>query len=305
MFSCIWTIREYPCHVSSQNTMNNPVFGGGDPMLFFNRKSALEREWDELIKREEKYLSKRDDKKQSTLDRLLEEKVPDKLQSTLDVAFLKAFALVFEKGTGIIEKTYNADERKKNFSIDNYTDEMKQSRRTLKKFTRKANAAGTVNMLVSGAAGIGMGAAGVGIPDIPFFTAMLLRNVYQIAISYGYGYRSAGEQHFILMVIEGAVSFGEDARRIDEDINTYIDRKVLPTAEECEAQLKRTASALSNELLYMKFLQGIPIIGAVGGAYDVVYMKKISEYAKLKYNRRLLLRKKKSKEDREKRKKFL
>ena len=273
-------------------------------MLFFNRKSALEREWEELLKKEEKYLSKRDNKKQSALDRLLEEKVPDKLQATLDAAFLKAFSLVFEKGTGVIEKTYNADERKKDFSVDNYTDEVKQSRRTLKKFTKKANTAGTVNMLVSGAAGIGMGAAGVGIPDIPFFTAMLLRNVYQIAMSYGYGYRSVGEQHFILMVIEGAVSFGADARRIDEEINTYVDRKFLPTLEEREAQLERTASALSNELLYMKFLQGIPIVGAIGGAYDIVYMKRVSEYAKLKYNRRLLLRKKKSKEEREKKRKF-
>ena len=38
----------------------------------------------------------------------------------------------------------------------------------------------------------------------------------------------------------------------------------------------------------MKFLQGIPIVGAVGGAYDVIYMKKVNDYAKLKYNRRFL-----------------
>lgn len=270
-------------------------------MFFFNRKSALDREWEELLKKEEKYLSKRDDKKQSALDKFLDEKVPDKLQATLNTAFLKAFSLIFEKGTGIIEKTYNADERKRDFSVDNYTDEMKQSRRTLKRFTKKANTAGAVNMFVSGAAGIGMGVAGVGIPDIPFFTAMLLRNVYQIAMSYGYGYSLAGEQHFILMVIEGSVSFGEDARRIDQAINDYIDKKILPPIEEREAQLKRTAEALSNELLYMKFLQGIPIVGAIGGAYDVVYMKKVGEYAKLKYNRRLLLRKKKNKETRERR----
>ena len=45
---------------------------------------------------------------------------------------------------------------------------------------------------------------------------------------------------------------------------------------------------LSKELLYMKFLQGVPVIGAVGGAYDVIYMKQISEYANLKYQRRFL-----------------
>lgn len=38
----------------------------------------------------------------------------------------------------------------------------------------------------------------------------------------------------------------------------------------------------------MKFLQGIPIVGAVGGAYDVIYLKQIIEYANLKYERRFL-----------------
>lgn len=36
----------------------------------------------------------------------------------------------------------------------------------------------------------------------------------------------------------------------------------------------------------MKFLQGIPIVGAAGGAYDAVYMKQIVKYAEMKYRRR-------------------
>lgn len=43
--------------------------------------------------------------KDSILNQKLAEKVPEKLQSTLDAAFAKAFTLVFENGTGIIEKT--------------------------------------------------------------------------------------------------------------------------------------------------------------------------------------------------------
>ncbi|MBQ8597143.1 MAG: EcsC family protein, partial [Lachnospiraceae bacterium] len=42
----------------------------------------------------------------------------------------------------------------------------------------------------------------------------------------------------------------------------------------------------SKELLYMKFLQGIPIVGAAGGAYDVIYMKQVVKYAEMKYRRR-------------------
>ena len=53
----------------------------------------------------------------------------------------------------------------------------------------------------------------------------------------------------------------------------------------------QAANCLSKELLYMKFVQGLPIIGAVGGAYDYVYMNKISKYAQLKYKRRFLRKK--------------
>ena len=43
----------------------------------------------------------------------------------------------------------------------------------------------------------------------------------------------------------------------------------------------------------MKFLQGIPIVGAAGGAYDAVYMQKIVKYAEMKYRRRFLEKQKK------------
>ena len=50
--------------------------------------------------------------------------------------------------------------------------------------------------------------------------------------------------------------------------------------------IQKTAALLSKELLYMKFLQGFPVVGAVGGAYDVIYMKQITEYSNLKYKHR-------------------
>ena len=42
----------------------------------------------------------------------------------------------------------------------------------------------------------------------------------------------------------------------------------------------------------MKFLQGIPIVGAVGGFYDAIYMKRITKYVNLKYKKRFLKKKK-------------
>lgn len=52
--------------------------------------------------------------------------------------------------------------------------------------------------------------------------------------------------------------------------------------------IEATASALSKELLYMKFVQGIPLVGAVGGAYDAVCMNRVQRYASSKYRRRYL-----------------
>ena len=54
-------------------------------------------------------------------------------------------------------------------------------------------------------------------------------------------------------------------------------------------QIDQTSATMSGELLYLKFLQGIPIVGAVGGAYNTVYLQKVLRYAKLKYHRRFLV----------------
>ncbi len=256
------------------------------------KKSAFDIEWRQFQKKEQKFFDQREEKKDSFLNRFLAEKVPAKLQGTLDSAFAKAFGVIFEKGTGIIEKTYKKDELQKSFKINEYADEVRQTRKSLKVFEKKAGTAGRVNMLVSGATGIGMGALGVGLPDIVLFVGFILRSVYEIALDYGYDYESEAERRFILLLIEGAVSYGEDLRRIDNLLNAYIEKNEMPVDYAEKQQIERTAAGLSKELLYMKFLQGIPIVGAIGGAYDVVYLKKITEYANLKYKKRLLLKKK-------------
>ena len=132
----------------------------------------------------------------------------------------------------------------------------------------------------------------MGLPDIILFVGFILRSVYEIALDYGFDYESQEERRFILLLIEGAVSYGDDLRAIDDAVNEYIDRNVVPEKYEEKLQIERTAAGLSKELLYIKFLQGIPIVGAVGGAYDVVYMKRITAYANLKYKKRFLTKKK-------------
>ena len=82
------------------------------------QQKIMERELSRLYKQERSFLEKRMEKKDSALNRLLAEKVPEKLQGTLDAAFAKAFALVFEKGTAVIEKSVNREEKEKQLLED-------------------------------------------------------------------------------------------------------------------------------------------------------------------------------------------
>ena len=62
-------------------------------------------------------------------------------------------------------------------------------------------------------------------------------------------------------------------------------------------QIRRTSDALAGELLYLKFVQGLPVVGMVGGVSDMVYQKRISDYAAVKYKRRFLETKRKTGEE--------
>ena len=126
------------------------------------KNAAVKKEWQRLMKQEEKFLSKREEKKESYLNQKLEGKVPEKLQDMLDKAFIKAFALVFEKGTGIIEKTYKKEEIEQNHKIQQYAVELKKDRKSLRKLSNTAAQSGFKNLLISGVMGIGMGAIAVG-----------------------------------------------------------------------------------------------------------------------------------------------
>lgn len=252
------------------------------------KKTAWEKEWEALEKSEEKLLKSKEAKKDSRLNQFLEEKVPEKLQSTLNTAFAKAFSLIFEKGTGVIEKTFQKEKLEQEFKIDKFTAEVRQNRKSLKKFSKKASAVGNKNLFISGVAGIGMGIVGVGIPDIPVFTSLMLKNVYEIALRYGFHYDTIQERYFILKLIEAAVSHGSELESLNQELDSFIEEEKLPEGYRTNEQIKRTAASLSKELLYMKFLQGTPVVGVVGGMYDAVYMKRITDYAKLKYKRRFL-----------------
>lgn len=251
-----------------------------------NSLSPLEKEWAKVEKQEQLYMQKRMEKKDSRLNQLLEKKVPENLQKTLDTAFSKAFYLIFEKGTGVIEKTYKRDELEKTYQINEFAAQVRNNRKSLKTFSKKASGAGNLNMLISGVSGIGLGVLGIGIPDIVLFTGLMLKSIYEIALNYGFDYEKEEEKQFILLLIRGAISYGDELHEVNDELNYFMETGHFTRSKVLGDSINEAAGGLSKELLYMKFLQGIPVVGAAGGAYDVIYMKQVVKYAEMKYRRR-------------------
>lgn len=253
------------------------------------RQTPLQKEWALLRKKEQAFVKKQSGRAEPPLDGLLAGRVPETLQNTLDAAFEKAFALIFEKGTAVIEKACRKEALEKEYKVNLYASEVDGSRKSLQKFRKGAGKAGDRNLLLSGVSGVGMGVLGIGLPDIPLFTAMALKALYETALHYGFDYHEEAERCFLLLLIEAAASRGEAFTEADRRVEDFIRYPLLPAGYSREEQVKRASKALSAELLYMKFLQGVPIIGAVGGACDAVCMKRLTAYAGLKYQKRFLM----------------
>lgn len=262
-------------------------------MALGGRRTPWEREWRKLIGAEARFFSGKQKEKQGFIEKAAEKYIPPKLQGTLDAAFKKAFELIFTKGSPIIEKTYDKRKRGIEYQVRSFEEELKRDRRSLRVFRKQSGGIRTANLFVSAAEGLGLGFLGIGLPDIPIFTGMIFKTLYEIAVNYGFSYDGEQEQIFLLKLIEAAVADKDEFQKIDQELNLWIEEKTTFTADR-SGQIGRTAKALSDELLYMKFVQGIPVVGIAGGVSDIVCLKEIASYGDLKYQRRFLLAKKRN-----------
>ena len=214
------------------------------------------------------------------INRKLTGKVEPKLEQTLNTAFQKAFTLVFDKGVGIIQKTYNANKiKEKHNSIDS-----KLTRKNIRKQINVSKSSNIKNLAITSISSTTLGILGIGIPDIFLFTALIIKNLQEISLSYGIDFNNEKEKYFMLMIIEGALSH-ESIYEINEKIDSIIESDY---SYDIDFQIKQTSKTLASELLYLKFIQGIPIVGIISGFYDTKYMNQISKYANLKYQLRFL-----------------
>ena len=233
------------------------------------------------------------DNSESSIKNKIEDKIPVKLRETLYLAFYKAFKLVFEKGTDYIEKTYNKEDMKLEHDLNDIAIDQRPTRKYIKRMDKQSNKSKFLNTSIATVEGSVLGLLGIGIPDIPVIISLIIRQLYEISLSYGYDYERDEEKAYILLIICGSLTKGtkqlEFNRKID-DLGATLDKDIV-TDINLEDQIEETANILADELLVAKFIQGIPVVGLVGGVVNNKISFQVGKYGKIKYKKRYLLSK--------------
>lgn len=219
----------------------------------------------------------------------LASKIPAGLNHTLQTSFSKAFGVIFKHGVGIIEKTYDKDSLIADYDIQNYAIEKKGTRRELRRLKNATVKSDFANVSFTAVEGIGLGVLGIGLPDIVLFIGMVLKGIYEIALRYGYDYHSSAEKYLILKMIATALSRGDEWETGNREVDETLCSPPFASEDTIKEQIDRTARLFAADMLVLKFIQGFPIIGMIGGAFNPVYYERILKYVRLKYHKRYLI----------------
>lgn len=256
------------------------------------REKALSKELRAVEKQEKKLQTAFVNAKKPALKTALADKIPQKVYVGLESAFCKGFSLVFNQGRSLIEKSYNKEELQNNHSIRDFAVQLKGGRRELKAVHKSAKRTDSLNVVVTTAEGLALGALGIGMPDIVLFIGTLLKGVYETALNYGFDYDTPEEQYMILNMMAASLITGQERIEWDEMIDSMIREEPRSvTREVLDEQIRETASVFAMDMLLLKFIQGMPVIGILGGVANPIYYNRVMKYVQLKYRKRYLKKK--------------
>lgn len=267
-------------------------------MLKKNRQEekVILKEKRNLAKKEEKFIRKKEilfiKKKLAPLKSKVEEKIPGKLVNTINQAFEKGFYYIFSKGTSIIEKSYDINEIKLEADVNKYRLSKELSSKNLKIIDKGVNQGKVISQGITAVEGSALGFLGIGMPDVPVFISIILRMIYEISLKYGFNYDNDRERVFILNIICFGISKVEDKKKYSEACDKIAG--LIDENKECDVDfnidnmIKETSKNLVDTLLVSKFIQGIPLVGTVGGAVNFMVLSDVSKAAKIKYKKRFI-----------------
>ena len=257
-------------------------------------KKIINKQKKKLMKKEQKLLNKKESiyilNKIAPIKNKVEKKIPEGMTNTFEKAFEKGFYYVFEKGTSIIEKSYNSERLKNEADINKYILSKEINNKNFNNIDRKIQKGIFINKGISTVEGTLLGLVGIGLPDIPIFIGMILKTIYEVCLSYGFDYESEEEKIFILNIICTGVNKGEIKAKYSADtdkIGYNIDNS-LENNLEINEMIKRTSENLSQTMIISKFIQGMPIIGIYGGVSNFKLIRDVGKVASIKYKKRFL-----------------
>ena len=257
---------------------------------------ACEKELKYIAKQERK-LQKQAMASDKTWKKAIESFIPEKVYVNLRAAFATAFNIIFEKGVDVIEKTYSKERLLKEFESKDLAVDDIQTRRELRKFRSNVASSKRWKSIITTAEGVGLGVLGIGLPDIVLFLGFILQSIYEVALRYGYDYNIPEERILILKMMSAAISKRDKWLEADLEVEELIRNPAEPDFDAVETQIGVTADDFALDMLVLKFIQGLPVVGVVGGLSNPVYYNKIMEYVRLKYHKRYLLNKREDKEE--------
>ena len=255
------------------------------------REKALQKELLAVEKQEKKLQKAFVKAKDPAWKTALGDKIPKKVYTGLESTFCKAFSLVFNQGRVVIEKSYSKENLQENHTIRDFAVKLKGGRKELKAVNKSAKRSDSFNLVVTTAEGLALGALGIGVPDIVLFISTLLKGVFETALNYGFDYDLPEEQYMILNMMAASLITGEERPEWDEMIDGMIvemPREV--TQAVLEEQIRETASVFAMDMLLLKFIQGLPVVGIIGGVGNPIYYNRVLKYVQLKYRKRYLLK---------------
>lgn len=255
------------------------------------RAKALQKELKAVEKQEKKLQKAFVKAKNPAWKTRLGDKIPQKVYTGLESTFCKAFSLVFQQGRSLIEKSYNKENLKNDHSIRDYAVQVKGGRRELKAHHKSAKRSDSLNLVVTTAEGLALGALGIGVPDILLFISTLFKGIYETALHYGFDYERPEEQYVILNMMSASLITGEERIEWDEMVDSLLTEEPHAVAQPVlEEQIRETASVFAMDMLLLKFIQGMPVVGILGGVANPIYYNRVLKYVQLKYRKRYLMK---------------
>ena len=220
----------------------------------------------------------------------VEKRIPPKVYEGLVSAFSTGFSLVFRQGRRLIELTYDKKGLRQQHQQRDQAVRQGSGRQELRQMQEVSRRRNGVNMTATTAEGIALGIFGVGLPDVVLFLSTLLKGIYETALNYGFEYESPEEQYWILAMMGTALARGKDWERGDREVERLMAERVKVSEEMLKGRIQKTASVFAMDMLVLKFIQGMPVVGLIGGAANPVYYRKVMDYVEVKYKKRYLLK---------------